>query len=121
MLTDEQANNRFLWAEALESGEYEQARRDLSVVSTEGEVAYCCLGVAQEVFDPEGWVIGRDAWEDRDVIRTALDISPKVKDALGLHEFEERRQFSAMNDGGNSFQMIADRIRTDAKPYANAV
>lgn len=41
----EQAANREKWVEALRSGEYEQGKGALRVY-TDGEDAFCCLGVA---------------------------------------------------------------------------
>lgn len=39
------------WIEALESGEYQKCCRQLVTVSEQSGDAYCCLGVAQKVFD----------------------------------------------------------------------
>lgn len=39
------------WIAALESGEYQKGCRQLVTVSEQAGDAYCCLGVAQKVFD----------------------------------------------------------------------
>lgn len=44
--------NMAKWAEALESGEYEQGRNHLAIIGEDtesGKTFYCCLGVACEV------------------------------------------------------------------------
>lgn len=47
---------RTRWLGALRSGEYEQGRGLLR----ESEEAFCCLGVACDVLDPDGWRVDTD-------------------------------------------------------------
>lgn len=55
MLTKEQKQHLELWADALESGEYTQARCALNA----GDNKMCCLGVACDVFRKQ---TGRGEW-----------------------------------------------------------
>lgn len=69
---------RKLWAEALESGEYEQAN---SVLQTER--GFCCLGVACVV--AEGWGIEVHRHRETDkLVGGDLDEQPAVQQWLGL-------------------------------------
>lgn len=38
------------WVKALRSGEYKQTQKRLATVDRDGNVSYCCLGVACEVY-----------------------------------------------------------------------
>lgn len=46
-------DNQQKWIDALRSGDYKQGKGTLKSRNKEGEVCYCCLGVAQELFEPE--------------------------------------------------------------------
>lgn len=45
--------NQQKWIDALRSGKYKQGKGTLKTKNKEGEICYCCLGVAQELFEPE--------------------------------------------------------------------
>ena len=74
---------RKLWAEALESGEYEQTIGQLQ----DGN-GFCCLGVACEVAEAQGVRVIRD-WKTDDLFGPDLQEQRDVKAWLGLS-----------NDGG---------------------
>lgn len=64
MLTPEQRQNVARWIEALTSGEYAQAKGQLR--QRRGDVtapAYCCLGVACDLHDPDKWHRLSDIYE----------------------------------------------------------
>jgi hypothetical protein len=54
-LTKEQVENRKKWVQALRSGKYRQGSGTLRRWVDGTETAYCCLGVACDVLDPNGW------------------------------------------------------------------
>lgn len=90
------------WVDALRSGKYEQTTGELVRKGNDGVVKYCCLGVLQLVCKGMGCGIGEDeeAWLlDVREAKQLLDISEDVQNTL-----------SKMNDGGASFEAIADHI-----------
>jgi hypothetical protein len=121
-LTQEQIDNRFRWAKVLKSGDYRQCkstlrRRTVPEMSPEGEVkeSHCCLGVAQDIFDPEGWVRRKGIEGGRPTeYRGGSDVSVKVLTALGLTRHEIMR-YSDRNDRGASFPTIADYVTLSAR------
>lgn len=52
-------NNMLAWAEALESGDYEQGVGALCAVNSDGVARFCCLGVATEVAIANGVALER--------------------------------------------------------------
>lgn len=48
-----------IWADALESGEYEQERLQLRIKKAlaKGGYAFCCLGVLADKLEPNGWSV----------------------------------------------------------------
>jgi hypothetical protein len=105
------------WAEALESGQYQQGRERLRGRTAEGDV-YCCLGVLGDLVSPERWE--PDVWgdEEDDVYACySLDgdyehLSPRLRELTGL-DAVTMRAFSSMNDDDEmSFQDIAAHIRS---------
>lgn len=54
-LIEEQKANRVIWYKHLRSGKYNQCQRKLNNKGemTDGSVSYCCLGVADELFNCE--------------------------------------------------------------------
>lgn len=47
----ELGQNQKLWIEALRSGKYKQTKTVLCLKTSHGDNAYCCLGVANEIFN----------------------------------------------------------------------
>ena len=110
-LTEEQRINRETWATALESGEYKQGLGCLRREEN-GEYLYCCLGVAQEIFEP-----GSIGFNDliHKVRGSAAEPTPEVYECLGMKSSE----FSFLADANDSlmwdFQRIASVIRDDTE------
>ena len=46
-------DNRNLWIDALESGEFKQGRDALGIAYPDGSTSHCCLGVLCEVYERE--------------------------------------------------------------------
>lgn len=113
-LTDQIQANREKWAEALESGIYEQVQQAL-VLPHPGGIpnpkthSMCCLGVAQHVFEPELWQVGQAM-----ALNAGLGAycSYRVSQMLGLNEDDVKR-FVDMNDNQEfSFARIAAEVRS---------
>lgn len=112
---EQQAEHRKLWVEALRSGKYTQATERLRK-----DGGMCCLGVACDIS-------GLGAWDDSGDYHIAnyapatTILPPGVRDWLGLGDSGSRfytasgatRQLSAMNDGGATFEVIADLIEAE--------
>lgn len=100
------------WLYALRSGKYTQARSALKKsIGHEDDVGYCCLGVLCDISQKGKWKKDRQGtyyWYD--------DISgvlPKsVKEWSGVI-LERERDLAGMNDGGSSFEEIADWVETN--------
>lgn len=90
------------WVAALRSGKYKQGKRQLRA----GD-AFCCLGVACDLFDPASW----NGCSYR-YLRLALP--NEVRDWLGLIEtdpyYGKTGRLSYDNDEGKTFAEIADII-----------
>lgn len=112
-LTPEQA--RAEWVKALRSGEYKQGK--LCLTSVNGQDADCCLGVACKVFlKIEGNRIGvtrckgyleygdHSTTLPRIVGRWLGGVTSTGKVCNG------QRSLAGCNDGGETFEQIADRI-----------
>lgn len=114
-----------LWTDALESGEYPQARTFLCTLEDGQPVGYCCFGVACELYQQH---VGGLTVEDNDYARTynhsydsGLCIPPKVvRDwldincVLGFYRDADHSGFCSLasdNDGGKSFAEIAATIK----------
>lgn len=95
------------WLEALRSGRYEQGTGRLR--SNHGK--YCCLGVLEDVVQPEGWLRTGGCWKNRDkcsgfISHATLyesNIPPKVAYYL----------MSMNDDSGKTFSEIADWIEAN--------
>jgi hypothetical protein len=126
------------WVRRLRSGEYEQGRGWLHVISLQGEHKYCCLGVACELAEEAGIVASQERSrsyyiELRDVeeheIRDVKSVIQYVDEAgilphavvewLGLPDdnpavkvpnksWEDNLAY--LNDSGASFVQIANAI-----------
>jgi hypothetical protein len=120
------------WLKALESGEYEQTRNQLT--NNRGD-AFCCLGVAcneagmvlaKEYYD-DGWH-SAPGWhfidesnllsfhmDDTYVLESVLEKKDveKLKKAFGVRYIDDVESYLAsMNDEGESFKEIAKEIRS---------
>ena len=105
------------WADALRSGKYKQGTMGLR----SGD-AYCCLGVACELFRQ---TYGKGRWKEtangdfyfsigRERAGGFLPI--RVRDALGLDDIGGRYDdgsLAALNDRGATFAEIADIIESE--------
>lgn len=103
---------RELWAQALESGKYEQGRARLTVVEEwEGVAYHCCLGVACVLAVEHGVV---DHYHGGDA---GLGAYPEIRAWLGLRgslgDLDEGGSLAGMNDGGRTFSEIAATIRAE--------
>ncbi len=110
-----------LWLAALESGEFEQGKRELR--TSDGR--YCCLGVACEVYRREtgdgSWL--SDAFNSYDFKPGDGDsawssLPPAVAEWYGLPSHDPtvvgpngREALAMLNDAGHSFAEIAGWIR----------
>ncbi len=96
------------WIEALESGKYIQHRGTLR--SVDGK-EYCCLGVLATVADPEGWkappVPTLRSYSHRG---TWSFLNTEFRNKLGIYT-QDQQVLSDMNDGGATFNVIAEWIR----------
>lgn len=98
-LTDEELE---AWAQALESGEYEQAQGRLSK-----EGCYCCLGVLAHMrgqLDKKGRFLGSPYYEQNLLMGGAQDYYLSYETQEGLAD---------RNDNGASFKEIATYIREE--------
>jgi hypothetical protein len=115
-----------LWVEALESGEYQQARKRLNVND-----CYCCLGVACEVYQKYGPgdldVLEEQIRDENNKPATAkryddamFTLPLKVASWLGLNQVNGQfwmakgpsESLTSLNDHGKSFAEIAELIKS---------
>lgn len=105
-----------LWVERLRSGDYKQARGALRENG-----AYCCLGVAcdlyKEVVGKGEWYAQEDGRDDFVVYGDGGDgtLPPEVCEWLGLRHDDgayssETLSLAELNDQGSLFDEIADLI-----------
>ena len=96
------------WVEALRSGQYKQCNARLKKM-TSSSPAYCCLGVLQELVNPNSFELeivkdtrsSQGAFLDVETSRiTCLFASPQGA-------------LSVMNDSGRTFSEIADYIERE--------
>lgn len=113
-MTDQELREK--WLAALRSGDYRQARGDLRKRNGEHGLGHCCLGVACDLKDPEGWLHPADGDAFVSIGSHAFDdgtgrIDSELREQLGI----TRGQMFALaraNDLGESFDQIATRIET---------
>lgn len=107
------------WVKALRSGEYQQTQGVLTTLSE-----FCCLGVACDLLDPDGWTVDDDDVEfhfiiegyvfDYETIGTSY-MPVTARHLIGLGEGEQSA-LAALNDGRDErgkprpFSVIADWI-----------
>ena len=119
---EEQEMNRKAWVEALRSGEYEQTTGFLHT-----DNGYCCLGVACEVSGLGRWKndVDRQFYITNDDDRQTTVLPDKVRQWLGLydnggvaiHTDNSKVDLTELNDGGASFEEIADKIENGKGVY----
>ncbi len=78
-MTNDQIALRIQWAEALESGKYNQGHGNLKSKYHDGTKYHCCLGVAMEEF-------GDDRWDENG---DNCQLSDHACSLLGLDEAEK--------------------------------
>lgn len=98
------------WIAALRSGDYQQTQETLR-----DSKGFCCLGVACDVFDPDGWQLLTNAtynymYDDGKVseIFTAL-LRERMLRNIGMPDLAQY-QLTVRNDRGDSFAAIANYI-----------
>jgi len=127
-------DHKTTWLEALRGGKYKQGRQHLR--KSNGEDAFCCLGVLQDVIQPEDWVSPSDwnhdklwavpeyvGWEDDDNQDALHDgeIQGRLLEETGLSgdatvrliTLNDGRHLSTLSDeriDKHSFEQIADWI-----------
>ena len=115
------------WAEALESGEYEQGRRALAV-SDPGpgpSLRHCCLGVLCELAIADGVALDKtpayDGTPRITYANQASTLPEEVQEWAGMRTNEGTLQTSGLytlsghNDDGVPFSEIASIIRENAE------
>ena len=98
-------DNLKTWVEALRSGDYKQGRQSLRQWDN-----YCCLGVACDLVDSDGWdtsqvEVGMYFYGDN----FAYMPENILADYYGLTD-SEQRDLGMLNDNGFDFDEIADQI-----------
>lgn len=110
---------KYLWVDALRSGEYAQAYGQLRrTYGEEAPAGYCCLGVLCDLYDKanktSSWdnetdnFMGRSAFPPREVTAWAGMDDDERNGLFG--SAMERRDVISMNDDGDTFSEIADVI-----------
>lgn len=103
------------WVEALRSGEYMQGKYRLKQIRGNGSAAYCCLGVAAELFAEE---FGIQAIENAGVFYFGEDsfrLPAVIRAATGI-TLEQEKLLIHLNDIENySFTAIADQIEENVQ------
>jgi hypothetical protein len=122
------------WADALESGEYQQTQGLLHRVGgDERRKGFCCLGVAAKLAVDAGLGIPVHRDEYRMCYgHDALELDPRVQDWLGLRsksggyghsetgEFFEHYLTKDNDSDGHDFKRIAMTIRTTPSLFVEA-
>jgi hypothetical protein len=111
------------WADALDSGDYEQTQGALHRKSG----GHCCLGVLADIVQPDAWVAplvdatvwaadmmkhplqnGSDEYLNIYEVQFTLDVGPIEQSGEGV-----QGKYASMNDNSKTFAEIAAQIRTD--------
>lgn len=90
------------WVALLRGGTFPQAAAQLRTA-----FGYCCLGVACDLSNPDGWTRDDDGFYRFD--GEAAMIPAKLRDEIGL-SVDDAVELAMMNDDGASFARIADYI-----------
>jgi len=107
-LTKEKFEFAKKWVSALRSGMYRQGRRSMYDPVRD---CYCCLGVACAVANPEltGSRLIEKYWKANPDLACTTFLPVEVEKMLPLHPIT-LGDFAGMNDNGESFLEIADKI-----------
>jgi hypothetical protein len=111
------------WADALDSGVYEQTQGALHRKSG----GFCCLGVLADLVEPDAWIApavdasvyvadmlkhplqnGGDEYLNIETVQFTLDVGPIQQSGEGV-----QGKYASMNDNSKTFADIAAQIRTD--------
>lgn len=110
----EQVRNLRYWAAALRTRFYTQGRGKL-IEDVDGELRYCCIGVASKLFGAElvklgGGVAGYIMWASSNsgLDDSSIQVS-EVREACGLTK-DDLKFLAQRNDAGRSFNQIADDL-----------
>lgn len=124
MITTKQFNE---WLGRLRSGKYRQTNQVLKRYDTDDSAAYCCLGVLADILVEDGLLKERDTHAIADGIANFEPTDPTIaatpEDGLDFAALlpneiiavNKQNVYAAMNDGGDAFYAIADRIAQDEK------
>jgi hypothetical protein len=107
--------NRARWVVALRSGKYKQGDGSLHTND-----AFCCLGVACDLVDPEGWEPSR--WNPQEQVLLGTSESEWMPEdmevSFGINRSQQER-LAGRNDCGASFQQLASSIEWIPFPWEN--
>lgn len=94
-----------VWVEALRSGRYKQG-----VYRLRGSKGFCCLGVLCDLGEQKAWVESSGGWgyQAGEAV-SYYELPERIQARVGLSG-EEVCTLGQMNDGGVSFEQIADWI-----------
>lgn len=101
------ANVKTLWITALRSGEFMQGQGQLRTGDK-----FCCLGVLSELAKREGLDVKAVNGEGHSWLYASQKhfLPQIVAEWAGVTEFNDKQKLMNMNDGGDSFEEIADWI-----------
>lgn len=101
------ANVKTLWTTALRSGEFMQGRDQLRYRDK-----FCCLGVLSELAKREGLDVKAVNGEGYGWLYAGKKhfLPQIVAEWAGVTELNDKQKLMSMNDGGDSFEKIADWI-----------
>ena len=106
------------WLAALRSGQYTKGRGTLRAVHIDGTSEFCCLGVACDLIDPDGWHnlpnmgTWRPAWRDVYPISTDMPFLAGVTVTRNLFRFLVGDILAATNDRTSTFDAVIEFIET---------
>jgi hypothetical protein len=92
------------WIAALRSGEYVQGKGYLN-----RKEKYCCLGVAVDILDPNGW---KGSFDVKCYEKEEACLTKQTLQKIGL-SFELQAKLVKMNDNGHDFKSIADFLEKE--------
>jgi hypothetical protein len=91
------------WLEKLQDGSYEKGRHQLRNLDN----TYCCLGVACDILDPNGWKKLEHYWKhSREITSMSTTLSRKI----GL-TIAEQGDLTDLNDNNETWGPVIDYIR----------
>lgn len=103
-----------LWIKALESGEYKQVKSTLVEVDNGNTIGYCCLGVACDIAENNGFNV--PLFAGRSYLPNRMQrLLGTTEEALFIEPITYRgrvyESLAQMNDSGVKFKTIARIIR----------